>query len=200
MSIRRIVRRSGFRPTHFINHPLNKPLTPTRNPLLPNHNPKMSTVDSRSPLRPPPHPSGRMTENRLPSPTTLSTRSQPRWRLTMCFTMASPSPVPPLHRPPHQRGNRDRERAHPRHDRRRLVARDGPRAQRDVHGRRGSGRVLPAVDGAVGEVVNPRGGPEPHLTVQVLRPFTRPPLPRSVNDPALVLKPRISFHTENQSD
>ncbi len=58
----------------------------------------------------------------------------------------------PLH-DPHQRGDRDGIRAHPRHDRRRLVARERKGAERDVHGRRGPGRVLPAVDGAVGEVV-----------------------------------------------
>ncbi len=64
-----------------------------------------------------------------------------------------PSGVRPLPRPPHQRRDRDGIRVHPRHDRRRLVARDEARAQCDVHGRRGPGGVLPASDGAVGEVV-----------------------------------------------
>ena len=34
----------------------------------------------------------------LPSPSLLSMLSRPWWRLTMCLTMASPSPVPPRSR------------------------------------------------------------------------------------------------------
>ena len=39
-----------------------------------------------------------MTRNVAPSPGRLSMVSRPRWRLTMCLTMARPSPVPPLSR------------------------------------------------------------------------------------------------------
>lgn len=42
--------------------------------------------------------SGRITVKRLPCPFSLSIRSLPRWRLMMCLTMASPSPVPPCSR------------------------------------------------------------------------------------------------------
>ncbi len=39
--------------------------------------------------------SGRATEKALPWPGVLSISSRPRWRATICLTMASPSPVPP---------------------------------------------------------------------------------------------------------
>ena len=39
-------------------------------------------------------PSGSSTKNVLPAPSTLSTRTRPRCRSTMLFTMARPSPVP----------------------------------------------------------------------------------------------------------
>jgi N6-adenosine-specific RNA methylase IME4 len=45
------------------------------------------------------------------------------------------------------------------------VALDGPRAERDVHGRRGPGGVLPAYDGAVAEVVTTQIDTQ-HLVVQ----------------------------------
>jgi len=41
---------------------------------------------------------GRITVNRVPSPSALSTQSRPRCRFTICLTMASPRPVPPISR------------------------------------------------------------------------------------------------------
>src|SRR5206468_2715006 len=37
---------------------------------------------------------GKYAVNAAPSPSALSTLSPPRWRLTMCLTIARPSPVP----------------------------------------------------------------------------------------------------------
>jgi two-component sensor histidine kinase/PAS domain-containing protein len=42
---------------------------------------------------------GSHTRKTLPFPSSLSISSTPRCRFTMCFTMASPSPVPPIARP-----------------------------------------------------------------------------------------------------
>ena len=42
--------------------------------------------------------SGRHTEKVEPTPSSLSISRMPRWRLTMCLTMARPSPVPPTAR------------------------------------------------------------------------------------------------------
>ena len=41
---------------------------------------------------------GNHTLTMVPAPSSLSIRSWPRWRLTMCRTIASPSPVPPTAR------------------------------------------------------------------------------------------------------
>lgn len=45
-----------------------------------------------------PRPAGSQTVNVAPSPSRLSIANCPRWRLMMCFTIASPSPVPPTAR------------------------------------------------------------------------------------------------------
>lgn len=45
-----------------------------------------------------PHAFGNVKKNVEPCPTLLSTRTVPPWLSTMCFTIARPSPVPPLSR------------------------------------------------------------------------------------------------------
>src|SRR6266567_4287131 len=41
---------------------------------------------------------GNVNENLAPAPTSLFTQTSPPWACTICFTMANPSPVPPVSR------------------------------------------------------------------------------------------------------
>ncbi|MDB5372429.1 MAG: hypothetical protein JWP04_1071 [Belnapia sp.] len=54
-----------------------------------------SSKPQGEPGRPDHPPAGSQTRKQAPLPGSLSISSSPRWRLTICLTMASPSPVPP---------------------------------------------------------------------------------------------------------
>src|SRR6185295_6715466 len=73
-----------------------------------------------------------------------------------------------LPRPQGQRGDRDRQPTHPRHDRRRLVARHRPAAQRPVHERRRRRWLLRPADGADRDVAVATRGHKMQATLKTL--------------------------------